>query len=153
MQAPGGGDPPAQRGNPFFAEVLLESWRDLLLAGVAALPEPTQAVLRMAAAGAELVGHELLDGGGYRFRHALISEAVRDDQLPGERAADSHLGAALVGHGRWDEATSAVEHALDHTPSPALQVPLESHDPVSACLNAAEGMMGTWARAGMSLGS
>ena len=109
-------------GNPFFAEVLLdrqdqpglpESLRDLLLDRVARLPEPTQAVLRMAAAGAGMVRHELLaaasglddaalsaalrpavasgvlvvDGGGYRFRHALISEAVRDDQLPGERAA------------------------------------------------------------------
>jgi len=109
-------------GNPFFAEVLLdrqdqpglpESLRDLLLARVARLPDPTQAVLRMAAAGVGRVSHELLaaasglddgalsaalrpavaagvlvvDGGGYRFRHALISEAVRDDQLPGERAA------------------------------------------------------------------
>jgi len=109
-------------GNPFFAEVLLdrqdqpglpESLRDLLLARVARLPDPTQAVLRMAAAGVGRVSHELLaaasglddgalsaalrpavaagvlvvDGGGYRFRHELISEAVRDDQLPGERAA------------------------------------------------------------------
>jgi len=109
-------------GNPFFAELLLdrqdqpglpESVRDLLLARVARLPEPTQAVLRTAAAGVGRVSHELLaaasgldddalsaalrpavaagvlvvDGGGYRFRHALISEAVRDDQLPGERAA------------------------------------------------------------------
>jgi DNA-binding CsgD family transcriptional regulator/anti-anti-sigma regulatory factor len=109
-------------GNPFFAEVLLdrqdqpglpETLRDLLLARVARLPEPTQAVLRMAAAGVGRVSHELLaavsglddsalsaalrpavaagvlvvDAGGYRFRHALISEAVRDDQLPGERAA------------------------------------------------------------------
>ena len=109
-------------GNPFFAEVLLdrqdqpglpESLRDLLLARVAQLPEPTQAVLRTAAAGVGQVSHELLaaasgldngelsaalrpavaagvlvvDGDGYRFRHALISEAVRDDQLPGERAA------------------------------------------------------------------
>jgi ATP/maltotriose-dependent transcriptional regulator MalT len=108
-------------GNPFFAEVLLdrqdqpglpESLRDLLLARVARLPDPTQAVLRTAAAGVGRVSHELLaaasglddgalsaalrpavaagvlvvDGGGYRFRHALISEAVRDDQLPGERA-------------------------------------------------------------------
>lgn len=104
-------------GNPFFAEVLLdrqdqpglpESLRDLLLARVARLPAPTQAVLRMAAAGVGRVSHELLaaasglddgalsaslrpavaagvlvvDGDGYRFRHALISEAVRDDQLP-----------------------------------------------------------------------
>jgi ATP/maltotriose-dependent transcriptional regulator MalT len=109
-------------GNPFFAEVLLdrqdqpglpETLRDLLLARVARLPEPTQAVLRMAAAGVDRVSHELLaaasgledgalsaalrpavaagvlvvDGDGYRFRHALISEAVRGDQLPGERAA------------------------------------------------------------------
>ena len=109
-------------GNPFFAEVLLdrqdqpglpESLRDLLLARVAQLPEPTQAVLRTASAGVGQVSHELLaaasgldndalsaalrpavaagvlvvDGDGYRFRHALISEAVRDDQLPGELAA------------------------------------------------------------------
>jgi len=109
-------------GNPFFAEVLLdrqdqpglpESLRDLLLARVARLPEPTQAVLRTAASGVGQVSHELLaaasglddgalsaalrpavaagvlvvEGDGYRFRHALISEAVRDDQLPGERAA------------------------------------------------------------------
>jgi len=124
-------------GNPFFTEVLLdrqdrpglpESLRDLLLARVAMLPEPTQAVLRMAAAGGGLVGHELLaavsglddgalsaalrpavasgvlmvDGGGYRFRHALISEAVRDDQLPGERAA---------AHRRYAQAL-ASDHAL-----------------------------------------
>ena len=104
-------------GNPFFAEVLLdrqdqpglpESLRDLLLARVAQLPEPTQVVLRTAAAGVGQVSHELLaaasgldngalsaalrpavaagvlvvDGNGYRFRHALISEAVRDDLLP-----------------------------------------------------------------------
>ena len=109
-------------GNPLFAEVLLdrqdqsglpESLQDLLLARVARLPEPTQAVLRVASAGVGQVSHELLaaasgldngalsaalrpavaagvlvvDGDGYRFRHALISEAVRDDQLPGERAA------------------------------------------------------------------
>jgi DNA-binding CsgD family transcriptional regulator len=109
-------------GNPFFAEVLLdrqdqdglpESLRDLLLARVARLPEETQAVLRVAAAGVGRIGHGLLaaasglddgalsaavrpavaagvlvvEGGGYGFRHALIGEAVRDDQLPGERAA------------------------------------------------------------------
>ena len=121
-------------GNPFFAEVLLdrqdepglpESLRDLLLARVARLPEPTQAVLRMAAAGVGRVSHELLaaasglddgalsaalrpavaagvlvvDGGGYRFRHALISEAVRDDQLPGERAAAHRRFAQALASG------------------------------------------------------
>jgi DNA-binding CsgD family transcriptional regulator len=124
-------------GNPFFAEVLLdrqdqpglpESLRDLLLARVARLPEPTQAVLRMAAAGVGRVSHELLaaasglddgdlsaalrpavaagvlvvDGNGYRFRHALISEAVRDDQLPSERAA---------AHRRFAQAL-ATDHGL-----------------------------------------
>jgi ATP/maltotriose-dependent transcriptional regulator MalT len=121
-------------GNPFFAEVLLdrqdqpglpESLRDLLLARVARLPEPTQAVLRLAAAGVGRVSHELLaaatelddgalstalrpavvagvlvvDGGGYRFRHALISEAVRGDQLPGERAAAHRRFAQALASG------------------------------------------------------
>jgi len=124
-------------GNPLFAEVLLdrqdqpglpESLRDLLLARVALLPEPTQAVLRTATAGVGQVSHELLaavsgldngalsaalrpavaagvlvvDGEGYLFRHALISEAVRDDQLPGERAA---------AHRRFAQALTA-DHAL-----------------------------------------
>ena len=124
-------------GNPLFAEVLLdrqdqpglpESLRDLLLARVALLPEPTQAVLRTATAGVGQVSHELLaavsgldngalsaalrpavaagvlvvEGDGYRFRHALISEAVRDDQLPGERAA---------AHRRFAQALTA-DHAL-----------------------------------------
>ena len=91
---------------------LPETLRDLLLAGWHGCRRTTQAVLRMAAAGVDRVSHELLaaasglddgalsaalrpavasgvlvvDGDGYRFRHALISEAVRDDQLPGERA-------------------------------------------------------------------
>jgi DNA-binding CsgD family transcriptional regulator len=124
-------------GNPFFAEVMLdrqdqpglpESLRDLLLARVARLPEATQPVLRLAAAGVGQVSHELLaaasgldegalsaalrpavaagvlvvEGDGYRFRHTLISEAVRDDQLPGERA---------VAHRRFAQALAA-DHRL-----------------------------------------
>jgi tetratricopeptide (TPR) repeat protein len=103
---------------------LPESLRDLLLARVARLSEQTQAVLRMAAAGVGRVSHELLaaasglddgalsaalrpavavgvlvvEGDGYRFRHALISEAVRDDHLPGERA---------VAHRRFAQALAA----------------------------------------------
>ena len=106
---------------------LPESLRDLLLARVARLPEQTRAVLQIATAGVGRVSHELLaaasglddvalsaalrpavaagalvvDGDGYRFRHALISEAVRDDQLPGERAA---------AHRRFAQALAA-----DHT--------------------------------------
>jgi DNA-binding CsgD family transcriptional regulator len=160
-----GAEPPAglvtevhrrSEGNPFFAEVLLdrqdepglpESLRDLLLARVARLPEETQAVLRVAAAGIGRIAHGLLaaasgldddalsaalrpavasgvlvvDGGGYAFRHALIGEAIRDDQLPGERAsahrryaqalasdpalADNHGAAELAFH--WHAAGDA----------------------------------------------
>ena len=118
-------------GNPFFAETLLtrgergersalpESLRDLLLRGVEQLPEPSQGVLRIAAAGGVEVTHRLLAAAteldedalaqalrpavdarvlritddGYAFRHALIQEAVHDDLLPGER---THLHARLA---------------------------------------------------------
>ena len=107
-------------GNPLFTEELLhspdltrvlpESLRDLLLAGVARLPEPTRDVLQVASAGLDPNGHALLSAvtrlddeelaralrpavaanvllatrDGYSFRHALIREAVYDDLLPGE---------------------------------------------------------------------
>ena len=113
------------QGNPFFVEELAasgdpaacadipESLRDLLLARVDRLPESTQPVLRIAAAGGNRIGHELLATvaglpetaldtalrtavtaqllvadaeGGYEFRHALVREAVHDDLLPGEHA-------------------------------------------------------------------
>ena len=151
-------------GNPLFAEVLLdrqdqsglpESLRDLLLARVAQLPEPTQAVLRTAAAGVGQVSHELLaaasgldngalsaalrpavaagvlvvDGDGYRFRHALISEAVRDDQLPGERAA---------AHRRFAQALAA-DHALAADGSGSAELAFHWHaaGDVSRALGAA----------------
>jgi DNA-binding CsgD family transcriptional regulator len=108
-------------GNPLFVEALLgeggpsaglpESLRDLLVAGVRRLPEPTQEVVRTASAGGERVGHALLaavtgfddaglanalrpavaanvllaDSAGFAFRHTLIREAVHDELLPGER--------------------------------------------------------------------
>ncbi|WP_243704970.1 helix-turn-helix transcriptional regulator [Micromonospora sp. KC723] len=113
------------QGNPFFIEELAaaggpvgcatlpETLRDLLLARVDRLPDATQRVLRIAAAGgtrfahqllAEVAGlpeHELEDAlraavaaqlvvadqeGGYEFRHALVREAVHDELLPGEHA-------------------------------------------------------------------
>jgi DNA-binding CsgD family transcriptional regulator len=90
---------------------LPESLRDLLLAAVQRLPEETQELLRAASAGGQRSGHALLaavtgladddlarglrpavaanvlraDEDGYAFRHALISEAIYDDLLPGER--------------------------------------------------------------------
>ncbi|MFJ3343040.1 AAA family ATPase [Streptomyces diastaticus] len=92
---------------------LTDSLRDLLLVRVEALPERSQHLVRLAAEGgptteyallaavAQLPETELLDalraavgahillpsehGDGYRFRHALVREAVTDDLLPGER--------------------------------------------------------------------
>ncbi|GGO17571.1 helix-turn-helix transcriptional regulator [Microbispora rosea subsp. aerata] len=108
-------------GIPLFVEALLDcddcsfpdSLHDLIIGSVERLPEETQRVLRIAAAGGVRVGHDLLaavsglsdfdlenalrpaiaanvlqvaDGGAYAFRHALIREAVHDELLPGERA-------------------------------------------------------------------
>lgn len=109
-------------GIPLFVEALLDcgddcsfpdSLHDLIIGSVERLPEETQRVLRIAAAGGVRVGHELLaavsglsdvdledalrpaiaanvlqvaDGGAYAFRHALIREAVHDELLPGEHA-------------------------------------------------------------------
>lgn len=88
---------------------LTDSLRDLLLSHVERLPEAGRQVLRVAAVGGARVEHELLaavadddhladglrqavegnvlvaDARGYRFRHALIQEAVYTDLLPGER--------------------------------------------------------------------
>jgi predicted ATPase len=87
------------------------SLRDVLLARVERLSEPAQRVLRAAAAAGgrisepliaavtgvaerdfldalrETVEHHLLvvDGSGYRFRHALVRDAVYEEMLPGER--------------------------------------------------------------------
>ena len=110
------------QGNPFFIEELAshpdgdcglpDTLRDLLLSRVDQLSEPTQRVLRIAAAGGGRIGHRLLtevadvseaeleeslraavaaqlvvadaDGEEYQFRHALVREAVHDDLLPGE---------------------------------------------------------------------
>ena len=114
-------------GNAFFAEELLAAaldddgrdlpatLRDLLLARVAQLSEPTQEFLRVVSAAGgrvdpallaralvmdadalydalrESVGHQVLvpdptaGGERYAFRHALLQEAVYDDLLPGER--------------------------------------------------------------------
>ena len=89
-----------------------DSLRDLLLASVARLPDDTQEVLRVASAAPGEFGYPLLATvagltddaltsairpavaanilltceDGYRFRHALIREAVHEDLLPGEHS-------------------------------------------------------------------
>lgn len=122
------------QGIPLFVEALLdndgcegfpESMQDLILSSVERLPEDTQRVLRIAAAGGIRTGHALLaavsglsdldletalrpaiagnvlqiaDNRAYVFRHALIREAVHDELLPGEH---QRL------HARYAEAISA----------------------------------------------
>ncbi|MFG1708365.1 ATP-binding protein [Nonomuraea sp. M3C6] len=107
-------------GIPLFVEAMLEggedctfpeSMQDLILNSVERLPEETQRVLRVSAAGGIRVSHALLaavsglsdveletalrpaiagnvlqiaDNRAYVFRHALIREAVHDELLPGE---------------------------------------------------------------------
>jgi DNA-binding CsgD family transcriptional regulator/tetratricopeptide (TPR) repeat protein len=109
-------------GNPFFAEELLaahldgtrlpSALRDVVLARVEALSEPTQRVLEVAAVAGSRVDHELLaavveqetdelvgllreavtrhvlavdEANTYVFRHALVQEAIYDDLLPVQR--------------------------------------------------------------------
>ncbi|HEY1918824.1 MAG TPA: AAA family ATPase [Streptosporangiaceae bacterium] len=107
-------------GNPLCVEQLVccdrepaVTPRDLMLAGVQRLPEPTQDVLRTASVGGQRAGRALLCAvtgltpaelgetlrpavdagviiaaeGTYGFRHALISEALHQDLLPGEHTA------------------------------------------------------------------
>jgi DNA-binding CsgD family transcriptional regulator len=122
-------------GNAFFVEELAASagadgdlppsLRDTLLARIELLAEPTQQVLRVAAAAGARVEHDLLaetaalgeaqlldglreavsahvllvdaDDGAYGFRHALVKEAVYAELLPGERTRlHARFAAALA---------------------------------------------------------
>ncbi|MEU2350463.1 AAA family ATPase [Modestobacter sp. NPDC049651] len=110
---------------------------DVLLARVDQLGPAAQRVLRVAAVAGRQVRHELLaplaglapaelepalaeavhhhllvvaDDGRYRFRHALLREAVLGDLLPGERV---RLHAAVAAHlAEHPEAGTAAELAL-----------------------------------------
>ena len=103
---------------------LTESLRDLLLVRVEGLPEAVQSILRTLALGGSAVEYGLLqavlalpedelisalrtavdanilrptpDGDGYRFRHALVREAVADDLLPGEGGRITRRYAAIL---------------------------------------------------------
>ncbi len=139
---------------------LTDSLRDLLLVRVEALPDETQRVLRIAAEGGSLVEHALLeavldegedvlidalrnavgvnvlrpdsDGDGYRFRHALVREAISDDLLPGERyrinrrfaTALEQDGSLVCGNGRAARLANYWYHA--HDPGRALPTALEA---------------------------
>jgi DNA-binding CsgD family transcriptional regulator/Tfp pilus assembly protein PilF len=143
-------------GNPFFAEELLaaggeipERLRDLLLDRVAGLD---QELLRVVAAAGRDVSPALLeavagdlrpalreaverrvliaDRTSFRFRHALLAEAVYSTILPGEREAlHARLAEALAGSspaelaphwaaaGRRDEALAASLEAAREAPA------------------------------------
>ncbi|MBW8485369.1 ATP-binding protein [Actinomadura parmotrematis] len=102
-------------GNPLFAEALLDApdgtpaeLRDLLLAGYRELPAASRRALRGASVAGQRIERPLLaaigcldeedlrpavarglllvERDGYRFRHALLRQAVYEDLLPGERA-------------------------------------------------------------------
>jgi predicted ATPase len=116
-------------GNPLCVEQLVccdrepaVTPRDLMLAGVARLPEPAQEILRLASVGGQRASGALLttltgltpgelaetlrpavaagvlvpDGDAYCFRHALISEALHQDLLPGEHTALHQRFAAAL---------------------------------------------------------
>jgi DNA-binding CsgD family transcriptional regulator/tetratricopeptide (TPR) repeat protein len=118
--------------------------RDILSARLDALPEPAKEVLRIAAAAGRRVDHRLLevvasldpgdlevglraavdgqalvpdaDGYGYRFRHALLQEAVHDQLLPGERTrlhrafADALLEEPELAAGGADSVDAELAH-------------------------------------------
>ena len=130
-------------GNPFFVEELLAVatprqalpavLRDVLLARVAALSEPTQELLRRASAAGQRVSTRLLarvadrdeadlagslreaverhilvavDAGAeetFVFRHSLLQEAIYGELLPGERARL---------HGRFAEAIAGADPVM-----------------------------------------
>ncbi len=98
---------------------LPESLREVLLVRVESLSEPAQRLLRVMSVAGQRIGHAKLeavagydittldaalreavsagvivvDGNGYRFRHALLHEAIHTDILPGEKAR-IHVGYA-----------------------------------------------------------
>ncbi len=132
-----------------------DSLRDLLLVRVEALPERTQQVLRIAAQGGSAVEHRLLaavcelpepellealraavganvllptdDGEGYRFRHALLREAVGEDLLPGEAAALNRRYAKALEAGpslvRSEQCTARLAYYWYHGRDSAKALP------------------------------
>ncbi|MET7936665.1 AAA family ATPase [Streptomyces sp. NPDC005322] len=134
---------------------LSESLRDLLLVRVEALPEEAQRVVRILAEGGSAVEYELLravarlgedelidalrsavganilrptaDDSGYRFRHALVREAVDDDLLPGERSRINRRFAEALeaepGPVRADERAARLASYWYHAHDPVKALP------------------------------
>lgn len=114
------------------------SLRGVLLARYDMLSEPTRRITRLLAAGGMRVEHALLEGiydddpskldtaaaeaidasvlvvegTAYRFRHALVREAIHDELLPGERTRFHRLYASALEARGGLEGTTAV--AISH---------------------------------------
>lgn len=57
------------------------------------------------------------DEGGYVFRHALLAEAIAEDQLPGEqRRMHARYAALLAEHPEWDHGGQRARHLLTSGP-------------------------------------
>ncbi|HET6167823.1 MAG TPA: AAA family ATPase [Marmoricola sp.] len=134
--------------------------RDILSARIDSLPDPAKEVLRIAAAAGRRVDHRLLevvatlepdeldaglraavdaqalvqDGGGFRFRHALLQEAVHDQTLPGARTRlHQAFAAALLEEPELAAAgADSVDSELAHHALAAYDVDLAFHSLVRA---------------------
>jgi DNA-binding CsgD family transcriptional regulator/tetratricopeptide (TPR) repeat protein len=155
-------------GNAFFAEELLvasgtdrggelpSTLRDLLLARVTELAEPTQEFLRVASAAGQRVDPALLAAAvaldeaalydalrecvnrqvlipdpsagreRYAFRHALLQEAIYDDLLPGERTRLHAAFARTLEASAAGDSTRAAELAYHWYAAHDLPRALES---------------------------
>jgi DNA-binding CsgD family transcriptional regulator/tetratricopeptide (TPR) repeat protein len=167
-------------GNPFFAEELLAAageaggevprgLRDLLLERVARLDQPTEGVLRLAAAAGRDVGYPLLhataqlpegdlrdslrravehgvlvaepDTSSFRFRHALLAEAVYATILPGEREElHGRLAEELTHSGAAGAAELAPHWAAANRTEEALTASVEAARETEAVFGLAEAL-------------
>jgi DNA-binding CsgD family transcriptional regulator/tetratricopeptide (TPR) repeat protein len=145
--------------------------RDLLLQRTARLDHPAQAVLRLAAAAGRDVGYQLLratvelpDGdlrdslraaveggvlvaepgtGSFRFRHALMAEAIYATILPGEREElHARLAGALAHSGAAGAAELAPHWAAAGRPAEALAASVEAARQAAAVFGLAEALAG-----------
>jgi DNA-binding CsgD family transcriptional regulator/tetratricopeptide (TPR) repeat protein len=138
-------------------EALPMGLTDVLLARVEQLTPPAQQVLRVAAVAGRQVRHELVsavswqspqeteqalaeavhhhllvvsEDGRYRFRHALLREAVIADLLPGERVRlHAEVAAHLAAHPGAGTAAERAHHARESNDLPgAFSASLEAAD-------------------------
>jgi len=161
-------------GNPFFAEELLAAGAgpelppglaDVLAARLAALPEASYELVRVAAVAGRRVGHDLLAAvcardaadlvaglreatfhhvlvadpdGAYAFRHALLQEAAYGELLPGERVSlHAAYAAALAAHPEWAAASAGAAGELAHHYAAAYAACSDTRSPGSSSPQAA----------------